>query len=314
LSSEDQSFSLDPAGPEHNVKRIDEITKGSVAAGMTFPDGTPVFSFVEFSITDLCNRVCVFCPRSDPSVYPNNNEEMSLDLYEKILAELSSIGWQGLLSFSGYGEPLLHTRLIDFVRVTKEHLPTSILEMVTNGDRLTAETCRTLFDSGMDCVKVSLYDGPHQIEPFETMRNELELSEDQFIIRHRFLGPEDYYGLILTNRAGTVDFDALEMSPLAEPKNQPCYFPFYKVMIDYDGRVLLCSHDWNKKLCAGDLNEVSLEEAWTGRVMMKVRQKLAGRSRSFSPCSACDVDGTMNGGQAFEQWKRQVASTEGKDV
>ena len=33
---------------------------------------------VEINPTELCNRRCSFCPRSDPSVYPNRSLHMSI--------------------------------------------------------------------------------------------------------------------------------------------------------------------------------------------------------------------------------------------
>ena len=31
----------------------------------------PLFSWIEFNLTGLCNRVCVFCPRVNPKEFPN---------------------------------------------------------------------------------------------------------------------------------------------------------------------------------------------------------------------------------------------------
>jgi radical SAM protein with 4Fe4S-binding SPASM domain len=296
------SSNLDPSKAEHNVSRIEEIGLSSIAYKRRFSDGTPYFTSVEFSITDLCNRTCVFCPRHDPSVYPNNNSEISVELYTKIMRELVELEWQGLVSFSGFGEPLLHTQYGELIKITRSHLPDSIIEMVSNGDRLSLETASAIFEAGLDCIKVSLYDGPHQIEPFEKLRSDLGLDQNQFIIRHRFLGPEENFGLILTNRAGMVSFDKLPIKPLEKESAGQCFFPFNKITIDYDGRVLLCPHDWNKEWSGGDLNTQSLEEIWSGEILQKTRRQLARGSRCSKPCSACDVDGTLNGRDTFEKW------------
>ena len=106
------AVNLDPTKPEHNIAEMSEISKNSLSFEKRFLDGSPFFTWVEFSITDLCNRTCVFCPRFDSNVYPNNNEEISLELYEKIMSELASYDWQGGIIYSAFGEPLLHTQLI----------------------------------------------------------------------------------------------------------------------------------------------------------------------------------------------------------
>ena len=102
------SDKLDSSKPEHNIVRINEISTSSSCFERSFPDDSPFFTRIEFSITDLCNRTCEFCPRANPSIYPNNNQEMSLELYEKIMSDLASFDWQGGIVFSAFGEPLLH--------------------------------------------------------------------------------------------------------------------------------------------------------------------------------------------------------------
>ena len=113
-----KSLQLDPSKPEHNIARINEISLKSDSFNRVFEDGSPFFTRVEFSITDLCNRVCEFCPRADPEVYPNNNEEISLELYEKIMKDLASINWQGGLVFSAFGEPMLHRNVLGLIKLT----------------------------------------------------------------------------------------------------------------------------------------------------------------------------------------------------
>ncbi|MDC0188247.1 SPASM domain-containing protein [bacterium] len=295
LSSKD----LNPTKPEHNIVEMSEISVRNSSFNKCFPDGSPFFTWVEISITDLCNRKCVFCPRADPNVYPNNNEEISLKLYKKILIELASYGWEGGVAFAGFGEPLLHSKLLDLVLMTKVYLPKSYLEIVSNGDRLTAKICKDLYKGGLDMMRVSLYDGSHQIPTFEQMRKDTGEDEKKFILRYRY-NKEDNYGLILSNRAGTLNFSGTQEMKL--PLKKECYFPFYKLMIDYNGRVILCSHDWWKKLSGGDLNKQSIFEVWTGKVMQSVRKRLQCKNRNFSPCVKCDVDGTLNGESEFQRF------------
>ena len=77
-------------------------------------------------------------------------------------------------------------------------------------------------------------------------------------------------------------------------------------MIDYDGRVLLCSHDWNKKLSPGSLMDMSVYEAWTSPVMQNVRKMLSKKNRNFSPCKSCDVSGILNGKESFNRWSTKL--------
>ena len=43
-----------------------------------------MFSWIDISLTELCNRVCSFCPRADPDFYPNQNLHASNALIRRI--------------------------------------------------------------------------------------------------------------------------------------------------------------------------------------------------------------------------------------
>ena len=44
----------------------------------------PVPSWIELSIIDVCNRSCVFCPKSNPLVAPDTYQQMENNLIEKL--------------------------------------------------------------------------------------------------------------------------------------------------------------------------------------------------------------------------------------
>ena len=65
--------------------------------------------------------------------------------------------------------------------------------------------------------------------------------------------------------------------------------------MDYQGDVLMCPHDWGKKIILGNLNDSSLLDVWFSKRSMAIRKQLNNSNRSFSPCNVCDVDGTLMG-------------------
>jgi len=111
----------------------------------------PPFSHLELSITGNCNRSCFFCPYGDPN-YKKLNESISLEVLNSLLSSLKQI------SFSGFCEPLLHKNIDTVIKNCKEYCPKSKVEMVTNGDLLTLKKMKSLFDSGLDNLRISLYD------------------------------------------------------------------------------------------------------------------------------------------------------------
>lgn len=55
---------------------------------VAFYKGFPLFSFIELNINEICNRSCVFCPRVNPKIYPNQNIHMDLAIAESIKKHL----------------------------------------------------------------------------------------------------------------------------------------------------------------------------------------------------------------------------------
>ena len=262
----------------------------------------PFFSLMEFNLSGLCNRKCVFCPRVDPSVYPNVNEHIPIELYEKIMGELAEVDYDGMILYSAFGEPLLYKNIETILEMSKRYLPNVRMETVTDGDFVTPDKLRALFGAGLDTLLISMYDGPEQEGKFQAMIDEVGLTEKQVVLRKRWLPPEEHYGITLSNRSGMVQIPVLGVGTLKEPLKRACFYPFYQVLVDYDGAVLLCPHDWGKKLIVGNLNDSTIHELWNGPVLRRVRRNLANEDRNFGPCSGCDVEGTYMGRPHFEQW------------
>lgn len=262
----------------------------------------PFFSLIEFNLSGLCNRRCVFCPRVDPKRFPNVNKHIPVELYRSILKDLGAVRYDGMILYSAFSEPLLYKRIEALIEISKRYCPKVRIEAVTDGDFVTTEKLRSLFNSGLDTLLISMYDGPQQEEKFQSMMAQASLRDGQVVLRKRWLPPEQHYGITLSNRAGMVEIPEAGVGKLKEPLKRPCHYPFYQVLVDYDGAVLLCPHDWGKKLIVGNLNELSIMDVWNGPVIKRARMSLAKADRNFPPCQVCDVDGTLMGKGHFERW------------
>ncbi len=293
-----------------NIKRIDNFLNEHLEKSSNLRNGSPPISSIEISINGACNRRCFFCPREDEAAYPNILQSLDIKIFKKLIKDLKENDFTGRISFSGFCEPLLTKNLNEYVSLIRADLKINAIEIVTNGDPLVAKNgkdrLRELYKSGLTNCRVSLYDGPHQIEIFEKIKKELKLSDREFIIRKRYLGPDQSYGLTISNRAGSVSLknENFELKPLAEPLKQPCYYPFYKVLIDHNGDVLMCSNDWKKELPMGNLNKDSLISIWSNEKFISLRKKLINKDRKHSPCNVCDVNGLLNGEKAFHRWQK----------
>lgn len=264
----------------------------------------PPFTNIELNILAICNRKCFFCPKADHKLFPNLNEFMSLEFYEKLMKDLATVNFKGRIAFCGLSEPFIHKELDKLVEITKQYCPKSYLDILTNGDFLTVENTGKLFRLGLDNMKVSMYDGPEQISHFKKIQKECGLNDKQFVIRERYLSAKDDFGITINNRGGTVNLPEYNVVPLKEPLKQSCYYPFHKMIIDYNGDVMICPCDWDKKLSVGNLNKNNVFQIWNSDKWKEVRLRLINNDRSKAPCNACDTDGLLYAKLHFLAWKK----------
>ena len=267
-------------------------------------EGIPVFGLVELNIWGACNRSCEFCPISDPSIFVNKKEGITLENYKRVLIDLQHIGFDGSISWSMFSEPTLHKRILTLAAVTKEILPNVLLQLTSNGDTLRNKPDRlaALFDAGLDRINFSLYDGPDQFAEFTELRRRVGLTKTQVKLRRRYLEGGNY-GITISNRTGLINANAYRDkndSPIVTlPLKRSCYYPFYQVAIDYNGDVLLCPHDWGKKYIAGNAFETSIWDIWKGARFRIARDLLKKKSRTIDSCKSCDVAGHLIGEENF---------------
>lgn len=258
--------------------------------------GKPLFSWLELNVTELCNRSCVFCPRIDESVYPNQKLHMSLDLADKLATELAGLNWKGRVALCGYSEPLLHPDLPGLIQCFGSR--GIRVELVTNGDTLSPTKLHELYDAGLSYTAVSLYDGPEQIDELSAIFETAGITEDRYVLRDRWHNSDIDYGLKLTNRAGTLDIG----NQPAVDTTRPCWYLTYQIMVDWNGDVLLCPQDWHKRIKFGNLSHSRLTEIWLSSAMSKRRKQLLRGRAGLLPCSGCNAEGTVHGADHAAAW------------
>lgn len=284
--------------PEANKSTLKNLQRKSTFVDeVQYHNDMPLFSWIDINPTELCNRKCVFCPRSDPAFYPNQNVHMSEKLAEKIGKELEQLKYRGAVVLCGYGEPMLHPNLNELIKLFGIY---SRVEIITSGDFLTSKKIEQLLADGLDFFAVSMYDGPEQIEHYTNMFKAVGCREgEHYILRDRWYTEDDNFGLKLTNRAGAVNIgDQPEVDV-----THPCHYPSYSMTIDWNGDVLLCAHDWYKKVKFGNVHDQTLTEIWNSTIMSKMRGKLACGKRDSAPCNMCNVNGTLHGHNHVDAWK-----------
>ena len=92
-----------------------------------------------------------------------------------------------------------------------------------------------------------------EADELEKLCNKANLNNDQFIVRHRYLSEDNDFGITLSNRSGLMQNAEFQIKNLSNPLKNPCFIPSYTFFLDYQGDVLMCPHDWGKKLILGNL-------------------------------------------------------------
>ena len=254
----------------------------------------PLPTEIEISESGTCNRSCSFCPRSAKD-FVDKKEFITNELHEKLCKELQDLNYKGTIRYSGFVEPMLDKNIYNLINMVRRFLPYSNVEMVTNGDPLNLKRLEKLFQSGLNRILISAYDSKEDADRLEDLCKSANLSSDQYIVRHRYYSEEKDFGITLSNRSGLMENAEFKIKSLAEPLKNPCYIPSYTFFLDYQGDVLMCPHDWGKKIILGNLNKTNLTDIWFSKKSMQIRKMLNKSNRNFTPCNVCDVEGTFMG-------------------
>ncbi len=287
-----------------NIKRKSEIIQNSLQFDKD--NKVPLFSLVEISDSGTCNRACSFCPRSDKDWIDkfDNKEFIKSELHESIVFQLQDLNYSGIVVYSGFNEPLLNKDIYKNIAQTRSYLPGAKIELITNGDVLNEKRLLKLFEAGLSTLLISVYDGPEDMIKFEKMCKNVKLEKDQYVIRKRYLPPEENFGITMSNRGGLMENAEHSVPSLKKSLNTACFYPSYTLFIDYNGDVLMCSHDWGKKNILGNLNKEKIMDVWLSNNAMMSRKNLSKGNREFSPCNVCDAGGTLIGKKHVEAWEK----------
>ena len=162
------------------------------------------------------------------------------------------------------------------------------IEVITNGDYLTIDKITGLEKAGCTNLIVSMYDGDISdsiIKLFDNVDMTLTLNDC-------------YNGIPVVNRTDIMKHNL--------PLNiqRPCYLPFYKMMIDSNGDVIICSNDWGRRGVIGNVLTHTIQELWLGDKIENYRNELQnGNRKNCDPCKYCDINGLAFGEDSFHAWQ-----------
>ena len=288
-----------------------KIKKTIDKLGKKYPMG------VDIGTTNLCNAECIMCPHSklkDMGV-------MDMKLYQKIIDNCKKLDIK-MITLSFFGEPFLDKTIIEKIIYAKQK--GMFVSFYSNASLLNEELAKNIVNSGLDGITIS-FDG-YSKETYEKIRKKLkfdtvkknilnlietrrkmrktnpkinlvlvELEENKREIRsfyREWKGKVEGINIInMRNWANDIKKEGTKESFHFNRsiKRKPCALIWLKMVIDWNGDVVLCCDDWNHSTVLGNLKKQTIEEIWKGEKLKKIREAhVKGEFYKVPICSGCN--------------------------
>jgi MoaA/NifB/PqqE/SkfB family radical SAM enzyme len=261
---------------------MDTVTHNGITGTESCVDALPeFFQYVEIEISTACNLRCRYCPNSiSDRGLVKNNRQMPTALFNRLIDELSEIGFAGEFHPHLYNEPLLDDRLSDLLQYVRKKLEGCKIALFTNGLLLTLDKYLELAACGVDSICVTRHqsaDPPHIAAIFRHRENH---GDDNVKLDYVQEGLDEE---ILFNRGGAI--------PLKEVYNitRRCTWPSYYLTINYKGDVLLCCNDYFGTFPIGNVMHHSIMEVWGKTCNKLLREHLSKDVSKINLCRKCMI-------------------------
>jgi radical SAM protein with 4Fe4S-binding SPASM domain len=264
-------------------------------------------SMVEFEPHAFCNRRCSFCPNSILDRYKNKTL-FDLALYEKTIGELSFIDYDQTIRFSRYSEPLACEEICNYIRLARDSLPKTSIDVVTNGDFLTDKMVAELREAGLSILRISIYPDKDSRWSHENATSKVNsLSKRIALDKHVIDSGNDLLRWVFPYEGMEIYADAKNLNVIGFDRGQsvpslvdrgfmrasPCFFVFSNITIDYNGAIMPCCNlisdfsDHEEFIIDQINNHNSIYDIYFGKKLTAWRRKLVMVGDKASPCDTC---------------------------
>jgi len=140
-----------PGPPDGSSERVEECLELARTTEAP-PRSLSAPETIHFAVTGRCDQACEGCFYSARPGSDIEAADAPFSLFERVVAEAGRVKvFQMAL---GGGEPLLHPRIVDMVRLAREH--GIVANITTNGNLLDCEMALALKEAGLGQIQVSL--------------------------------------------------------------------------------------------------------------------------------------------------------------
>jgi len=232
---------------------------------------------------------------------------MDEKLYLKILRDLGSIEYGGVITYSRYNEPLADRIILRRLRQARELVPHAILSTHTNGDYLDRAYIEELRDAGLNKLRVQSYLGNKKkfSDTAVLTRMSRQLNGFGFPYKFTLASPGVRYIAAVRVRGMEVTLDARNFDLIGVDRGQtislpksyerisPCLIVFQHLYIDYDGSIVPCCNirsdePRHKQYVVEKLNDdKTIFEVFANSALADWRSSLLRYGKKKAPCNTC---------------------------
>lgn len=277
------------------------------------PLSKPLAIYIE--PTNICNfsKQCFFCAQHTDDYHEKAGyrQHIEMDTVHKVIKDIEAMGGVKSIKLHFIGEGTLHPRLADIARLACTI--SGDVMLTTNGTGLTATKSQELLDSGLNFIRVSIYEETkpelqsrilNNVMTLRNLRNETGSSlrivvkwlspnqEFSLKVRGMYEGVADelIYENLRNFSSAFVAADSLVNHAAIEGKQKACALPFYQMIVKANGDVAPCCVAWDQTLNVGNVMKSSLLDIWNGPELARIhRLHLEGRRKELSTCSTCET-------------------------
>lgn len=234
-----------------------------------------VYNMAHIELTNQCNLNCKMCK------VHNGNTIMDFDRFQEILRQLVDLNKNGgnirNIELNGFGEALLHPRLLEAIKFTKRHFPH--VSLVTNGTLLNTELSRSLLLSDIDKITVSItgsnidiysnfqgyqsqsnlfYKVLDNVKSLIELKNKLHSQTDicvSYILTAENMKDLRHYIKYWKKNGINRIFVNPMIQPTFSQRYRRCFQIGNKIFINSNGDIRPCCYDFARKLTIGNVWE-----------------------------------------------------------
>ena len=301
--------------------RQEYLDANQIAYNLKLNTGAPTTVHIE--PTNTCNQTCVMCVHPDMQ-RPENFIDPDLAL--KAIDQCAEFGVYAV-HFFFFGEPFLNRKTVDYIRLAKQKgIP--LVSVTSNFTSIKDSEIERLVVDGLDSIHISFeglsrekYADIRGTDSYERVLRNLDRLY-HFKARHKSASPWISLTYVRTEETDadietfqnrwkdkvnsihiSPQFDYLGRAPLrasqGAPNSEgildrgtddrlPCRQLWLRLVVLSNGELVPCSQNIDGELSLGNLNDMTIADAWQGDKMMDLRaQHLTNRIPDECVCSGC---------------------------